>query len=420
LAGERTALVLAGGGARGAYEAGALSLLLPELERRGQRPSVYAGTSVGAINVAVLAASAHLPAEEAANRLVALWSELDKSDVIRPILRRQGPLAALRFAGELLSIPGVRLPSVLDPTPLHASLDRWIDWDALHRNIRDGLIDTVAAVCTSARTGRSVVFVEEREERVFNRSHAVAYVAASVEREHVLASAAIPLLFPPILVESPARARGWYFDGGTRLNAPIKPALDLGADRLVVIASDSIAGPTMDLADEDTDAAPPDIGDGVLHLLEGALVDPLIEDMRTLGNVNAFFAEGDQTGPRLYRSVRGKAPYRRVPYVFVGPSERGAVGRLASSVFSARYGGIRGALRAPDFQLITRLIGGESATHGELLSLLFFDSAFTRELIDLGRADAERWLADMHDGGEGPWQVGPLANFVMPRQWTAG
>jgi NTE family protein len=414
-----TALVLAGGGARGAYEAGALSALLPELEARGQRPTVYAGTSVGAINVAVLAASAHLPAAEAAAGLVALWEQLDKSDVIRPILRRQGPLAALQFAGELVGVPGVRLPSVLDPTPLHASLDRWIDWGALHRNVDAGLVESVAAVCTSARTGRSVVFVEEREERVFNRSHAVAYVASRVEKEHVLASAAIPLLFPPIKVSSPARARGWYFDGGTRLNAPIKPALDLGADRLVVIASDSIAGPTMDLADDES-GDPPDFGDGILHLLEGALVDPLIEDMRTLGNVNAFFAEGDQTGPRLYRSVRGKAPYKRVPYVFVGPEKRGAVGRLASEVFRAAYGGVRGALRAPDFQLITRLIGGESATHGELLSLLFFDSAFTKRLIDLGRSDAERWLADMHDGGEGPWQIGPLANFVMPRQWTAG
>jgi NTE family protein len=416
----RSALVLAGGGARGAYEAGAISVLLPELERRGQRPTVYVGTSVGAINAVLLAASQHLPADEAAAEMVGLWERLDKSDVMTPILRRQGPLAALRYAGELLSIPGVRLPSVLDPTPLHASLDRWIGWDALHRNVRDGLVDSVAAVCTSARTGRSVVFVEEREERAFNRSHAVAYVSATIEREHVLASAAIPLLFPPIQVKSPERARGWYFDGGTRLNAPIKPALDLGADRLVVVASDSIAGPTMDLAEDDDAAAPPDFGDGLLHLLEGALVDPLIEDMRTLGNVNAFFAEGDQTGPRLYRSVRGKAPYRRVPYVFVGPEARGAVGRLAAEVFAARYGGVRGALRAPDFQLITRLIGGDSATHGELLSLLFFDSAFTTELIEMGRGDARRWLSEMHDAGDGPWQIGPLANFVMPRQWTAG
>src|SRR4051794_4933234 len=313
---------------------------------RGQRPTVYAGTSVGAINAAVLASTAHLPAADATAQLTALWEQLSKGDVIRPILRRQGPLAALRFAGELLSLPGVRLDAILDPAPLHASLDRWIDWDALHRNVATGVVASVAAVCTSARTGRSVVLVEEADERVFNRSHAVAYAAGRVEREHVMASAAIPMLFPPIRVASPERARGWYFDGGTRLNAPIKPALDLGADRLVVIASDSIAGPTMELDPDDDGDAPPDLADGVYHLIEGALVDPLIEDMRTLGNVNAFFADGDQTGPRLYRSMRGKAPYRRVPYVFVGPAARGAVGRLAAEVFEERYGGLRG-LRAP-------------------------------------------------------------------------
>src|SRR4051794_886772 len=368
----------------------------------------------------MLASMAHLPAAEASARLVDLWDSLSKGDVIRPILRRAGPLAALRFAGELLSLPGVRLDAVLDPTPLHSSLDHWVDWDALHKNVADGLVSSLAVVCTSARTGRSVVFVEEGEARVFNRSHAVAYVAAPVEREHVLASAAIPVLFPPIQVKSPERARGWYFDGGTRLNAPIKPALDLGAERLVVIASDSIAGPTMELEAGSDGEEPPDLADGVYHLIEGALVDPLIEDMRTLGNVNAFFAEGDKTGPRLYRSMRGKPPYRRVPYVFVGPAARGAVGRLAASVFAERFGGVRGALREPDFRLITRLIGGGSATSGELLSLLFFDSAFTSALISLGRTDASAWLADMHDGGDGPWQIGPLANFVMPRQWTAG
>src|SRR4051794_18929575 len=350
----------------------------------------------------MLASMAHLPAAEASARLVDLWDSLSKGDVIRPILRRAGPLAALRFAGELLSLPGVRLEAVLDPTPLHSSLDRWVDWEALHRNVADGLVSSLAVVCTSARTGRSVVFVEEAEERVFNRSHAVAYVAAPVEREHVLASAAIPVLFPPIHVESPERARGWYFDGGTRLNAPIKPALDLGAERLVVIASDSIAGPTMELEAGADGEAPPDLADGVHHLIEGALVDPLIEDMRTLGNVNAFFVEGDQTGPRLYRSMRGKSPYRRVPYVFVGPAARGAVGRLAASVFEKHFGGARGALRDPDLRLIARLIGGGSATSGELPSPLFFHSALPPARVERGRGAAPARLAAMHAGGAGP------------------
>jgi NTE family protein len=413
----KTALVLAGGGARGAYEAGALSVLLPELERRGERPTVYVGTSVGALNAALLASTRHLPAVEAVDWMLEVWRTLEKGKVIRPILSRGGPAALARYTGELLSIPGVRMKGVLDPDPLWRNVDQWIDWEQIHRNVDDGLVEALAVVATSARTGRSVVFAEEASATHFHRSHAIAYVSTRVRREHVLASAAIPLMFPPVEVTEPERARGWYVDGGTRLNAPIKPALDLGAERLVVVACDSIAGPVMEPGEGEE--GPPDFGDGMLHLLEGALVDPLIEDMRTLGSVNLFYAETADDGPKLYRSVRGKAPYRKVPYVFVGTEERGAVGHLAARVFREHHRGLR-ALRSPDFQLLTRLVGGESPTHGELLSLLFFDRVFTRELIAMGGDDARRWLDEPHDMDDGPWQLGPLTTFTMPRQWTAG
>ena len=79
--------------------------------------------------------------------------------------------------------------------------------------------------------------------------------------------------------------------------------------------------------------------------------------------------------------------------MFVGTERRGVVGELATRVFRERYGGVRGALRSLDFGLISRLIGGDSPTHGELLSLLFFDPGFTCALLDLGARDAERWLS---------------------------
>lgn len=413
-----TALVLAGGGARGAYEAGALSVILPELDRRGERPTTYVGTSVGAINAAALASNQHLAASEQVEIVLELWRAMRKGDVIRPILTRTGPLAALRYAGQLAGIPGVRLPSLLDPAPLWKSLPRWIDFEQLDRNVRDGTVDAFASVTTSARTGKTVVFVQAADERRFHRSHAIAYVPAQIELEHVGASAAIPLIWPPVMIERPERARGWYVDGGTRLNAPIKPALDLGAERLVVAAVDSIEGPVMESEEVEDHLPPPDFGDGMLHLLEGSLVDPLIEDMRTLGNVNAFFADEGATGARLYRTVRGKEPYRRVPYIFVGPGRRGAIGALAADVFHRRYSGLRG-VRDPDFRLLNELIGGVSAAHGELLSLLFFDEQFVEGLIEMGRADALAWVEAAHDG-DGPWQVGPLGTFTRPRQWTAG
>lgn len=400
-------LVLAGGGARGAYEAGALSVLLPTLERRGERPSILVGTSVGAINAAFLASVQGPDAEEASSGLLERWREVSKGRVVRPILTRQVPLTALRYAGEILSLPGVRLPSLLDPTPLEANLDRWIDWGALRMNVDTRRLDAVVVIATASRSGHAVGFCDGCGGRDLHRSHVIDYVAAELAPEHVRASASIPILFPPVRVEQPHEARGWYFDGGTRFNAPLKPALDLGVERVVVVGTVSVAPPPTE--DGRHDCEPPDFGDGALHMLQGALVDPLAEDLRMLGDINTFFAE-DAREVRRYREVRGKPPYRRVPYIFVGPQRRGVIGELAIEVFRARYGGFKG-LRSPDFRLLNRLLGGESPTHGELLSYLFFEPEFIEALIELGRADAERWLQQPPGPGQ-PWRVEPLQAFV--------
>jgi NTE family protein len=405
---------LSGGGARAAYEAGALSVLLPALERLGERPNVYVGTSVGAINAAYLAGAGSVSAEEATVGALERWREVSKGAVIKPILLRQAPLVALRYVGEILSVPGVRLPSLLDPTPLQANLSRWVDWQVLHRNVREKRVEAIAVVATAARSGRTVVFVESMTKRKLHESHVIDYVPARLTHEHVRASAAIPILFPPVRINKPAEARGWYFDGGTRLNTPIKPALDLGVDRLIVIGMDAVTDPPHEPGRHEA-AEPPDFGDGALHVLQGMLVDPIVEDMRILGNINMFFAGGNgatkgSAAARRYRRARGKPPYRSVPYIFVAPERRGAIGELAREVFNARYGGLKG-LRSPDFRLLNRLIGGESPTHGELLSYLFFDQEFVEELIRMGQADARRWL-NSGPGPEEPWQIEPLEAFT--------
>jgi NTE family protein len=160
------------------------------------------------------------------------------------------------------------------------------------------------------------------------------------------------------------------------------------------------------------------------------LVDPVVEDMRILGNINMFFAEHNggaqerretkgrralDASARKYREARGKQPYRSIPYIFIAPERRGEIGRVASAVFRDRYGGIKG-LRSPDFPLLNRLLGGESPTHGELLSYLFFDHEFIEELIRMGQRDARRWLrADPTN----PWQIEPLDAFMKPKARSA-
>ena len=135
--------------------------------------------------------------------------------------------------------------------------------------------------------------------------------------------------------------------------------------------------------------------------MDGLLLDQVAHDVRRMLAVNAFFAEHPSTGTsraaRAYREAQGRPPYRRISYALVAPSRRGELGALAERVFRERYGGLK-ALRSPDFALLSRLLGGgAAAARGELLSFIFFDEVFIECLLELGRADAQRWL-DEHPG----------------------
>jgi NTE family protein len=389
----RIAVVLPGGGTRGAYEAGALSALLPALQARGERIDIVCGTSVGAINAALLGSLAHLPPEQQTEAMLERWRAMRKGDVVGRIVGLGTPLMLLRLLGETLELPGVHLPGLMNPAPLRNSLERWIDWPALHRNVATGTVGAVCVVATSLDRGAPVAFVESGA-RAPRSSEELRYVAVQLRGEHVRASAAIPLLFPPVEINSPRSAAGHYIDGATRLNAPIAPAIALGAQRIIVVGFEPLVAADPVAA---TDA--PRLADVAANVLDGLLVDQVADDVRRLMAINSFFVEGIATGPaptvRAYRAARGRAPYRRIAYALVSPERRGLLGELAERVFRQRYGGLRG-LRAPDFPLLARLLGGGRArARGELLSFLLFDEVFVEELIAAGRRDAERWL-DRH------------------------
>ena len=114
----KVALVLAGGGARGAYEIGVLSELLPLLEERGERPDIVVGTSVGALNAAYVAATADRPADVVVEQGRRIWEEVSFDDVLRPLVGTEEIGHALRSLADFVGIPGVRAWSFLDPEPL--------------------------------------------------------------------------------------------------------------------------------------------------------------------------------------------------------------------------------------------------------------------------------------------------------------
>jgi NTE family protein len=384
---SRVALVLSGGGARGAYEIGVLSVLLPELERRGESPRIVVGTSVGAFNAAFFAANAHRPAADALTDGIGVWKELGWTDTLSPLVSGSGDAGFRRVLGQVLGVRRPRVHSLLDPGPLEKTLARIVSFDQIARNVADGALDSVAVATTSALTGRTVVFHQGGESPPHDSVRQIDYVATPLGSSHVRASGAIPALFPAVHVNTPARARGWYFDGGTRLNTPIKPALELGADRVVVIGLNSIAPGPEELAGPRR----PDVYEGSALVMQALLIDRLVEDMRELAAENAP-AGGDE---------------RLIPYVFVAPHERDQIGAIAARVWNERYSGARGLVRDRDLSLIGRLVaGGDDSIHGELLSVLFFSPEFAAELIALGQQHARDWLATPHD--DGPWRTGPL------------
>lgn len=298
------AAVLPGGGARGAYEIGAMSVLLPELEARGERIAVWCGTSVGAINATLLASLAHRPVPEQIDRAIALWLEMRKQDVIARIVGRGGARTLVRLVGHALGVHGVGLASLLDPSPLAASLDRWIDWTRLARNVQTGV---VSAVCTLA-TGDPVAFASTHGPAPSLLEDGLRYVPIRLRGEHVRASAAIPLLFPTVEITTPRSARGHYIDGGTRLNSPIKPALNLGADRVIVIGLE----PFTQAAARPTSPRSPGIADVAANVLDGLLVDHVAYDLRRLA---AITRSSSRTQPRARcaRHARTGSPAAILP-----------------------------------------------------------------------------------------------------------
>lgn len=401
--GERVGLVLSGGGARGAYELGALSVLAPVLQQRGERPRIIVGTSVGALNGAYLAAGMDRGLVSAVEAGCRLWREIEYGDVLGPLVSARDLGLGLHFGLEFLGVPVAGVRSLLDNAPLADTVEDRVAFGKLAQNVRSGVIDAAAVAATSYQTGHSVVFYDgpdgpdgPRHGGEHDDKRGIDYVPTRLTAAHVRASAAIEALFPAVEITEPADASGWYGDGGTSLNTPLKPALALGAERQVVIGLNSIAGSPRAAAEH-----PVDVLDGAAQAVQALLADQLANDVATLATINQLVA-GRRPGPQGNRT--GGA-HRVIPYIFVAPRERFTVGRLAGEIYRERYAGLRGLRRAPSLALLGRLLdAGRDPAHGELFSYVFFAPEFAAALIEQGRQDAEWWLEQEHD--DGPWHVG--------------
>lgn len=385
------AVVLTGAAARGAFQAGALAEIVPELESRDLTPRIYLGASAGAINAALWGSFAHLGSDRAGRRLVDVWRSMGRKDILGHPLGSIVRAGSRLIPGSLVSRgPGLR--SLLDTEPLVRTSRTVFDGGRLARNIDEGVLDAVGVVATRMPTrnapmgtARSVVFLDTTlpSAPVADPARAVDVAPGRISTDKVLASAAIPVAFPAMRLDDPPAIGGWYVDGGIRLNAPLRPVVSLGADVVVVIAADAT-----DYAPAEPPALPnepwPDIADATALMVHTVLGDRMIEDLHALRQRNQWISQG------LDPCSDNGRPYRPIHAVSIAPSP-GELGFVAEVVMEhKRTSRWRSWVQESDLLALERVLRGlgEGTGQRELLSYVLFDEEYFDRQIDIGREAA--------------------------------
>jgi NTE family protein len=391
-------LVLTAGGARGAYQAGVLRRI-SEIRalREGTSPfSIVTGASAGAINGAALAARSNDFGAAGAD-IARIWSELRVERVFRsdiPSLLTTGASLARDFVlGGLFG--HTTTTGFFDTSPLEEMMRAVFPSDGIAESIARGRLYAVAVTATSYHSGRSYTFIEGRPGHpVWSKSRRVV-LRAKITHQHVLASSAIPILFPPVKIGVGGSGL-WFGDGALRLVAPMHPAIRLGASRILAVGIRSSRAAAT-LAHEEAGSAASALESGGLScpplaqicgvFFNAIFLDHLDADVEHLRRMNTLIEHQIDT-----EAAEGQAPdaeiegMRPIDSLVISPSEDLAL-------VAQRF-----AHRMP--RLVRYMLDGlgvPDAQSADLLSYLLFDSTFTRTLVDIGWRDADARIDEIEE-----------------------